>query len=426
VIVAAVAYIIGTNAMEKAAAGPGARADAHVGFRIAARYAIGVHHTFSSLQPAGAPSQAAQLLPQVDGEATDPDEKVRAAIVAGEVGGAAAATQRLDQLPAEARDRDDVRALRAIYTAGNADAIAAPQRDALTQEHGWFGRLALSYGSPPDDPERRAALRPAIRTAVLLFVATAAGGLALLTGFVLLVVAFVRWLGGGFATAYRSATAPTGPFLEAFAVYLLGMVGIAAVVRRVVGDRAGATWFVIVILPTVFLWPLLRGVSRADLRAGLGWHRGRGFWREAAAGFVGYLAGLPVLLAGGMITLLLQRLSGSDTSHPIVNEVARGGWRTVQLFFLAAVWAPIVEETMFRGAFFHHLRARLPWPLAAGAVALLFAAVHPQGWAAIPVLGAIAMSLAAIREWRGSIVASAVAHAVNNGAVTLLLVSLLS
>jgi len=57
--------------MEKAAAGPGARADAHVGFVIAARYAVGVHHTFSSLQPAGAASQAAQLLPQVDGEATD-------------------------------------------------------------------------------------------------------------------------------------------------------------------------------------------------------------------------------------------------------------------------------------------------------------------------------------------------------------------
>jgi membrane protease YdiL (CAAX protease family) len=240
------------------------------------------------------------------------------------------------------------------------------------------------------------------------------------------VIGFVRWLGGSFPTAYRPATRPTGPFVEAFAVYLLGMVGITAVVRKVVGDRVGATWFVIVILPAVFLWPLLRGVSRADLRAGLGWHRGRGFWREAGAGFVGYLAGLPVLLAGAMVTLLLQRFSGSDTSHPIVNEVGRGGWRTVQLFFLAAVWAPVVEETMFRGAFYHHLRARLPWPLAAGVVALLFAAVHPQGWAAIPVLGAIAMTLATIREWRGSIVASAVAHAVNNGAVTLLLVLLLS
>jgi membrane protease YdiL (CAAX protease family) len=426
VIFACVAYIIGTNAMEKAAAGPGNRADAHVGFRIAARYAVGVHHTFSSLQPAGAPSQAAQLLPQVDGEATDTDEKVRAAIVAGEVSGAAAATQRLDQLPPDARDREDVRALRAVYESGNAVGIGATQRDAVIGKHGWFGRLALSFGSPPDDPERRAALRPAVRTAVMLFVATGVGGLALLTGFVLLVVAFVRWLGGGFVTAYRPATAPTGPFLEAFAVYLLGMVGIAAVVRRIVGDRVGATWFVVVILPLVFLWPLLRGIPRADLRAGLGWHRGRGLWREAAAGFVGYLAGLPVLLAGGMITLLLQRFSGSDTSHPIVNEVARGGWRTVQLFFLAALWAPVVEETMFRGAFFHHLRARLRWPLAAGAVALLFAAVHPQGWAAIPVLGAIAMTLAAIREWRGSIVASVVAHAVNNGAVTLLLVSLLS
>jgi membrane protease YdiL (CAAX protease family) len=409
--------------MEKRAAGPGARADAHVGFRIAARYAVGVHHTCASLQPAGAESQAEQLLPQVDTAATDDDEKVRAAVVAGEVGGVAAATKRLEKLPA---DRPDVEVLRAVYAAGHADGLTPSQRNLLAERHGWFGRLALSYGKPNDDPERRAVIRPAIRTAVMLFVATAAGGAALLAGFVLLVVGFVRWLGGSFATAYRPPAGPTGPFVEAFAVSRRGMVGIATGVRKVLGERVGATWFVIVILPFAFLWPLLRGVSRADLRAGLGWHRGRGFWREAAAGFVGYLAGLPVLLAGGLVTLLLQRFSHSDTSHPIVNEVGRGGWRTVQLFFLAAVWAPIVEETMFRGAFYHHLRARLPWPLAAGAVALLFAAVHPQGWAAIPVLGAIAMTLATIREWRGSIVASAVAHAVNNGAVTLLLVLLLS
>jgi membrane protease YdiL (CAAX protease family) len=426
VILAAVGYIIGSNAVEKRAAGPGSRADAHIGFVIAGRYAVGVHHVFSALQPPGAPSQAAQLLPQVDTAATEADDKVRAAIVAGEVGGAAAATQRLDELPVEARDRDDVRTLSKLYATGSPDEIAASQRDEVLQKHGWFGRLALSYGKPADDPDRRAALNPAIRTAVVLFAASGFGLLALLAGLVLLILATIRRLGGRLPTAYRPATGPTGPFLEAFAVYLLGMVGIAAVVRRIVGDRVGATWFVIVILPTVFMWPLLRGVSRADLRAGLGWHRGRGFWREAGAGVVGYLAGLPVLLLGAMITLALQRFSGSDTSHPIVNEVARGGWRTVQLFFLAAVWAPIVEETMFRGAFYHHLRARLPWPLAAGTVALLFAAVHPQGWAAIPVLGAIAMTLAAIREWRGSIVASAVAHAVNNGAVTLLLVFLLS
>jgi membrane protease YdiL (CAAX protease family) len=51
----------------------------------------------------------------------------------------------------------------------------------------------------------------------------------------------------------------------------------------------------------------------------------------------------------------------------------------------------------------------------------VFAAIHPQGWAAIPVLGAIAFVLAGIREWRGSIVGCVVAHALNNGVVTVML-----
>ena len=59
-------------------------------------------------------------------------------------------------------------------------------------------------------------------------------------------------------------------------------------------------------------------------------------------------------------------------------------------------------------------------------VALLFAAIHPQGWVGVPVLTGIAMSFAFIREWRGSIVAPVVAHALNNGAVTLLLVLILA
>jgi membrane protease YdiL (CAAX protease family) len=50
-------------------------------------------------------------------------------------------------------------------------------------------------------------------------------------------------------------------------------------------------------------------------------------------------------------------------------------------------------------------------------VALIFAVIHPQGLAAVPVLGALAVSFALIREWRGSLVGPMVAHALNNGTV---------
>jgi membrane protease YdiL (CAAX protease family) len=95
----------------------------------------------------------------------------------------------------------------------------------------------------------------------------------------------------------------------------------------------------------------------------------------------------------------------------------------LQLYALAALYAPIVEEIMFRGALYHHVRARLPWWLAAVAVGVLFAAIHPQGWVGIPMLATVAFIFAALREWRGSIVAPIVAHACVNGVTVTMLVA---
>jgi membrane protease YdiL (CAAX protease family) len=72
---------------------------------------------------------------------------------------------------------------------------------------------------------------------------------------------------------------------------------------------------------------------------------------------------------------------------------------------------------MFRGALFNHLRRRWNWLISASVVAFFFAAIHPQGWTLIPGLGSIAIVLAAIREWRGTAMASIAAHATNNGIV---------
>ena len=112
-----------------------------------------------------------------------------------------------------------------------------------------------------------------------------------------------------------------------------------------------------------------------------------------------------VLIAVSMVTFFLTRLtSGPGPSHPIMNEL-RGGWAHVlAIYFLACVWAPVMEETMFRGALFNHLRGRLGWLMSSLIVGLLFALVHPQGWTAIPVLGSIGAVLASVREWRGSLI----------------------
>ena len=415
-----------TTVREKRTDDTSARQVADIGFRLAARYAVGAHHAMGSLAMPATQSQGPSLYGPVEAAAKARDDQVRSAIVAGELLGTAAGLKKLDSLPMPSSAGEDVDALRALYEAASAAALTPASREAILTRHGWFGELALSHGLAADSPARRDALRPAVRTFWVLVAAFSLAVLALVTGLGLLIAALVRWIDRRLVPAYRPPAGSTGPFVEAFAAYIAGMVGVSALAQLLFAERVVATWFVIVVLPFAFFWPLLRGVSRAELRAGLGWHRGRGLWRELGAGVAGYFATLPVLAAGAVVSLLLQRFSGTDTSHPIVNELGGSGWRTLRLFLLAAVWAPIVEETMFRGALYHHLRGRLPWPAAAGLVALLFAAVHPQGWAAIPVLGAIAFCFAALREWRGSIIAPATAHALNNGAVTLLLVSMLS
>jgi membrane protease YdiL (CAAX protease family) len=51
---------------------------------------------------------------------------------------------------------------------------------------------------------------------------------------------------------------------------------------------------------------------------------------------------------------------------------------------------------------------------------VLFAAIHPQGFIFIPVLGGLALAFCIMREWRGSINACIVAHAINNFVVVTL------
>jgi membrane protease YdiL (CAAX protease family) len=132
---------------------------------------------------------------------------------------------------------------------------------------------------------------------------------------------------------------------------------------------------------------------------------------------------LPSLLGGGPPADPFEPSGGP--AHPVVFTVAHGDlWARLQVLFLACVVAPILEETMFRGVLYRHLReVTCRWGTAwsflvsATAVSFLFALVHPQGFVAIPALMALAYGFAAVREWRGTLVPAMVAHGVNNAAV---------
>jgi membrane protease YdiL (CAAX protease family) len=110
----------------------------------------------------------------------------------------------------------------------------------------------------------------------------------------------------------------------------------------------------------------------------------------------------------------------------MIDELFGAGWADiVLLYILACVWAPLVEESLFRGAFYHHLRRPIGAVLAAAVTGFLFAVIHPQGVVAVPVLMSLGFTFAMIREWRGSLIGPMAAHAFNNlVAVTLMLLLL--
>ena len=105
------------------------------------------------------------------------------------------------------------------------------------------------------------------------------------------------------------------------------------------------------------LWPLLRGMTWQGLCGALGWYRGQGIIREMFAGIIGYLAGLPIVALSAVFAYVLSSRSHTVATHPLVFSDTHGIWRIIELYLLASVFAPLVEETMFRGALFNHLRS---------------------------------------------------------------------
>jgi len=403
-----------------------------VTLQMASRTAVGYHVLIQSLgnRAAVPPGKMREATAPVVSQAHTPRQQLQAVAVIGEMLGAPAALDELDRLRAGLGAKElwaDADTLQTIYKSGS-DKITCDQAIALTKDLGWQGQLALTFGAPEHDPSRAKVASAALRALAAAFGIEIVIGLGLLTGIGLLIFGIVRGVDRKLTLAYRAPTGPAGPFLEGFAIYLVSYVGIGYLASRA---HLKPQWlsYLIELAFVVFAacWPLLRGVRLNQLRQGLGWHMGRGVIREALAGIGAYLAGLPFMAAAIGVTALLSKYSGDKPIHPIVfGAGGASAAAIVGLYVLAGVWAPIVEETMFRGALFTYLRCWHRWLASALISSLIFAALHPQGWTGIPVLATIGFIFACTREWRGTVIASATAHALNNGVAVTVLVLLVS
>ena len=409
------------------------------------RYAVGVGRFFDATAPPGvatgpAPQgdPVAVFVQQLDAAAQSPIDRLRIVPVMAELQDVDAALSRLVVLQAapELDDalRQDVAALTTIYETG-AQALDEAQRRRLRQRHRWPARLALSHGLAASDPARRQALAPTTRVLIVLVLGLMVAGVSGLTGLGLGIAAIVLVAVGRLRPHHQVGRAvPPGPgrtaLLETVAVFLAGYI-VLSFAFGALSQVAGVdlSWVVLWLLPLAMFWPLLRGVTWAELRQAWGWHRGRGVAFEAVCGVAGQLAGLPLLVIGIIVTLIIVVVSQQDSAapmHPLFEQLSQAGWwAVVRLYLLACVWAPLVEETVFRGAFYHHVRRRCGVVISAVAVGFVFAAIHPQGLAAIPALLSRAVVFALLREWRGSLIAPITAHACNNAwAVTMALLLL--
>jgi membrane protease YdiL (CAAX protease family) len=383
--------------------------------------------------PPGAPKppQLAEktdaLVQQLEEYAKTPENKVRAAIIAGEVIGPDEARKRLTAIEETDSSPDlatDIAALRIIYFRGPG-ALDAAAQDRLTQRYDYFARVALSYGVPKDTEPRKSIEASAQHTLIVLGVLGFLGLLVFLVSLGLFVTAIVLVASGKIRRAYIPDPSANSAFLEGFALFLVLFVGLRLVLQLLDLEAISWEWLVLLLIPVVMFWTARRGATAEQRRNGFGWHCGRGLHIEIPLGIAGYLAGLPIMAVGFIITARLMKYAGSTPTHPIIHMLNGNGWQILALYGAACVMAPVLEETMFRGALFHHLRRRWGWFISTAIVSFIFAAMHPQGWTVMPVLASIAIVLAALREWRGCIAASMTAHALNNFIATTIALLLL-
>lgn len=335
-----------------------------------------------------------------------------------------------------------------------ADRLDASDRDWLVAKFGWFGRLALTDAGPPASGDRRAVLASAQRV-LFTFLAALGGGLTLgVLGFVGLIVLTVFVIRGNVRSKLGPSRGPHGVYAETFALWIALFIGLQLVALEL-GART-PSWALMIVFVSFFssliaiIWPVLRGVPWATVRHDCGLtlaSPGSRPMLEPLLGIAGYAMALPVLVAGVLITLFLILIqaaltggegdtfgSTSGPAHPIIAEViGPNWWPKIQVLMLAAIAAPVVEEIMFRGVLYRHLREISgQWGLVLSIMAstainsFIFAVIHPQGWVAVPALMSLAIAFCLAREWRGTVLVPMIMHGVSNGLVMTMMIAILA
>lgn len=388
------------------------------------------------------------------------DHRLCYVVLIGELAGPDAADKKLRELSEKIADsnhvqnKNDLRAMEILgrlyadYEGGRLDAPSVNDEDRanLRATLGWFGNLALAPRGGNNAEVRQALITSAQAVFFVFMIVIVLGGLLALAGLIGLIVLLGLYIAGNIQPAILTGKTQGGIYAETFALWMLIflMFGFAPLLVKVEGSELLVTGVATLASLIVLAWPVFRGgIPWRQVREDIGLFSGRQPSLEPLLGPVGYAMSLPLLAVGVVLTLLLITVQGALGSvwgsvvpadefspagfpaHPIIEFLAGPGWwGKAQVLFLGSIVAPIVEEIMFRGVLYRHMReATRSWifgcsfVMSALVVSFVFAVIHPQGFVAVPALMSLALGFTLMREWRGSLISCMIAHGINNALV---------
>jgi membrane protease YdiL (CAAX protease family) len=341
--------------------------------------------------------------------------------------------------------QEDLATLARLYSAPSAS-VSTADRNRIERRFGWLGKVALTFDFPNADPTRAGLVGGGMMLAIGAMVLGFAVISAFIAGCVVLVLLAVNVLNGRLKPAFVRPISGGSLPIETAAVFMVAFLSLKAVIGLIAKFTSLSDEQLMVvsltlqwtILPLVLIVPMFLGYRPSQIRSALGLHAGKGVLREIGAGVVTFLACIPLYFAAVvlvLIILLIQQLIASSgtgggapiepPANPLTEIIGTGGVVALLLGTLAVIWAPLVEEIIFRGGLFRQLTVKLPIIIAAMLTGLIFALMHGYGLALMPPLIMLGTIYSLVRYWRGSIIACITAHALHNGSVTIILGSLI-
>lgn len=351
---------------------------------------------------------------------------VRLAILRGE----ARRLAEVQDAVAEWHARGETRAAEVIATAYLAAPVEPgwPARQSVDRlvDAGWFhDRLALRLAPRIGDgvwlAETREAARGRTDPLLRLIRAFAASELLLLT------LGLAAALSLGVARRRSVAAAPLPPpwpARDGFVVIVRGGAGgvlVTVALLALAGwTHRGSAVLEGVSLPLVYVPVLLLAGRRLLAPAGLSFVGGFGLRPGAGGGLP--LARAAAILAGAGIAIditlgLISEAAGvpSHWTEWFDEDLAWGSAGVLVASLLGTVlFAPVLEEIVFRGLLYGTLRRWVGWPAAAVLSAAVFAAAHGYGVAGFGSVFASGVMWAIAYEKTRSLLPGMAAHAANN------------